>query len=54
MEATTIRDHLAAGMDRIEIRCAACGYGGVVSHIPDRCPMCGGLTWRERARRSAA
>lgn len=25
--------------ERIEIRCAACGYGGIVTHLPDRCPM---------------
>jgi len=37
---------------RIEIRCAGCGYGGVVTHLPDRCPMCGGAAWREPARRS--
>jgi hypothetical protein len=37
---------------RIEIRCANCGYGGVVTHIPDQCPMCGEAAWRELGRRS--
>jgi len=37
---------------RLEVRCVECGYGCVVAHLPDRCPMCGGSEWRERARRS--
>lgn len=32
--------------DRIEIRCARCGYGAVVTSPPRRCPMCGGEGWR--------
>ena len=32
---------------RMEIRCAGCGYGAVVSHLPARCPMCGRATWVE-------
>ena len=31
---------------RIEIRCAGCGYGGVVTHLPDRGPICGRVAWR--------
>ena len=30
---------------RFEVRCAGCGYGGVVARFPDRCPMCGGSDW---------
>jgi rubrerythrin len=30
---------------RVEIHCAFCGYGGVVNHLPDRCPMCGLHAW---------
>jgi rubrerythrin len=33
---------------RVEIRCARCGYGGVVIDLPERCPMCGGGDWDER------
>ena len=34
---------------RVEIRCARCGYGGVVVQIPARCPMCGsGASWQRR------
>jgi hypothetical protein len=32
---------------RFEIRCAGCGYGGVVERFPDRCPMCGGSSWQK-------
>jgi hypothetical protein len=32
--------------DRVEIRCADCGYGAVVSSPPRRCPMCGGKGWQ--------
>lgn len=32
--------------DRIEIQCAGCGYGAVVTSLPRRCPMCGGDGWR--------
>lgn len=32
--------------DRIEIQCAGCGYGAVVTFPPRRCPMCGGEGWR--------
>jgi predicted Zn-ribbon and HTH transcriptional regulator len=35
--------------DRIEIRCRDCGYGAVVVHLPERCPMCAGTAWRGRA-----
>jgi len=34
--------------DRVEIRCLSCGYGAVVAHFPERCPMCGGGLWNER------
>jgi hypothetical protein len=34
---------------RMELRCTGCGYGAVVSHVPARCPMCGGATWIEAA-----
>lgn len=39
--------------DRVEIRCAACGYGAVVTSPPRRCPMCGGEGWRLAKRLSA-
>ena len=32
--------------DRVEIRCASCGYGAIVTSPPRRCPMCGGDGWR--------
>lgn len=34
--------------DRVEIRCEGCGYGAVVRHIPERCPMCGGGMWSKK------
>jgi hypothetical protein len=34
---------------RRDIGCAECGFGAVVVRPPDRCPMCGGTSWRERA-----
>jgi rubrerythrin len=40
--------------DRTEIRCRNCGYGAVVAHLPERCPMCEGTTWRGHARRLQA
>ena len=39
--------------DRVEIRCARCGYGAVVTSPPRRCPMCGGEGWRIAKRLSA-
>jgi len=33
---------------RVEVRCAACGYGAVVTRLPKRCPMCGGAGWLAR------
>jgi predicted Zn-ribbon and HTH transcriptional regulator len=30
---------------RYEVRCADCGYDGVVDRFPDRCPMCRGTGW---------
>jgi rubrerythrin len=41
----------ARRLHRVEIHCDRCGYGAVVSRIPDRCPMCGGATWRAEALR---
>jgi hypothetical protein len=38
-----------ADTSRVEIRCALCGYGGVVSRLPDRCPMCGLRAWEVSA-----
>jgi rubrerythrin len=32
--------------NRVEIQCAHCGYGAVVTSPPRRCPMCGGDGWR--------
>jgi hypothetical protein len=37
---------MAERSGRVEIRCAGCGYGGVVVRLPDRCPMCGGCRWQ--------
>jgi len=28
--------------------CVRCGYGVASLRAPDRCPMCGGTTWRPR------
>lgn len=39
--------------DRVEIRCARCGYGAVVTSPPRRCPMCGGKGWRLAKRVNA-
>ena len=34
------------GVDgRAEVHCAGCGYGAVVAHLPDRCPICGSTHW---------
>jgi predicted Zn-ribbon and HTH transcriptional regulator len=41
-------------MRRTEIRCAGCGYGGVVSRLPDRCPMCRGDAWEITGRRPSS
>jgi rubrerythrin len=38
---------------RVEIQCARCGYGAVVTSPPRRCPMCGGDGWRVARRVSA-
>jgi rubrerythrin len=38
---------------RFEIRCGDCGYGGVVSRLPARCPMCGGSSWSRTGYGSA-
>ena len=35
---------------RVEISCNGCGYGAVVTHLPARCPMCGGTVWSEHDR----
>jgi len=32
--------------DRVEIRCARCGYDAIVTSPPRRCPICGGDGWR--------
>ncbi len=57
MEASVLADRLspAAILEnvdaaRFELHCAACGYGVVVRAAPDRCPMCGGSSWRDPAR----
>jgi len=39
--------------NRVEIRCARCGYGTVVTSPPRRCPMCGGDGWRLAKRLNA-
>jgi rubrerythrin len=31
------------GIDR---KCPGCGYGIASERTPDRCPMCGGRTWK--------
>lgn len=38
---------------RVEIRCARCGYGGVVTRLPGRCPMCGLQAWKVASRLDA-
>jgi rubrerythrin len=45
------RDAATMAVGRVEIRCAGCGYGGVVAQLPDRCPMCGGAAWCELSSR---
>jgi rubredoxin len=32
---------------RREYHCVACGYGAIRRSPPDRCPLCGGVNWRE-------
>jgi rubrerythrin len=39
--------------DRVEIQCARCGYGAIVTSPPLRCPMCGGKGWRLATRINA-
>jgi hypothetical protein len=34
---------------RVDRLCVRCGYGVAAGRAPDRCPMCGGTAWRERA-----
>lgn len=34
------------GQRRREIRCRGCGYGAVIAHPLQRCPMCGADDWR--------
>lgn len=36
---------------RREIRCTSCGYGGVVSDLPSRCPMCDLCGWEIKGTR---
>jgi rubrerythrin len=36
--------------ERRELVCPGCGYGVVVSHEPEQCPMCHGSSWRPRTR----
>jgi hypothetical protein len=40
------RQQLFGRVDRL---CVRCGYGVAAGRAPDRCPMCGGTVWRERA-----
>jgi hypothetical protein len=40
------RQQLLGRVDRL---CVRCGYGVAAGRAPDRCPMCGGTAWRERA-----
>lgn len=43
--AAEVQRQRAGLQRRFEVRCAGCGYGGVVERFPDRCPMCGGSDW---------
>jgi len=45
-----VADVLAHGVARRarrrrDLTCAGCGYGVVVTHEPERCPLCGGTDW---------
>ena len=31
---------------RRELRCRGCGFGAIVAHPLERCPMCGGGDWQ--------
>ncbi len=33
------------GERRVELVCAECGYGVVVTSVPPACPMCHATTW---------
>jgi hypothetical protein len=33
------------GLGRRELRCTTCGYGAVAKLVPERCPMCSGVSW---------
>jgi rubrerythrin len=41
------RDRLVSDDDgaRLDLRCAACGYGASVRIAPEECPMCRGTVW---------
>jgi primosomal protein N' len=36
---------MPASERRGEIRCAGCGYGAVVSRLPEHCPICRHTGW---------
>jgi hypothetical protein len=39
-------DHeLVSSARRRELVCSLCGYGIIVEHAPERCPMCGSQQW---------
>jgi hypothetical protein len=42
----------ADGRRRYEVLCTSCGFGGVVTRPPERCPMCGGSSWLSPALRA--
>jgi rubrerythrin len=48
--AASLRDAGARGQ-RFDYRCASCGYGIVVKHLPPSCPMCGETRWELAASR---
>jgi hypothetical protein len=35
----------------LRYRCSDCGYGASRRRAPDRCPMCGGISWDEEGWR---
>jgi hypothetical protein len=38
---------LDAAAPLLRYRCSDCGYGASRRQPPERCPMCGGITWQD-------
>ena len=51
VEAGAEDRELVHTVGRRELACPVCGYGIVVGHEPERCPMCGSEQWEFAAWR---